>query len=168
MTLLARFAAVAILCVSLGSITLGSRVRYAANPAGDALIRLAWRAPGDAALHCRTPSAEELARLPVHMRRREICERRLPSFRLAVEIDGRRAIDEHIAPAGLRGDRPAVVLRELRLPPGAYQLRVTFTPDAGETAPLRLERALWLEPGGVALVLEDPGSRALILRSAAP
>lgn len=168
MSRLAQFLTLAALCALLGLLALGSRVPYAPNASGAALIRLSWRAHGEAALHCRTPSAEELARLPVHMRRREICERRLPSFRLAVQIDGRDTLDERIAPAGAHGDRPAVVLRELRVPPGAHELRVAFTAIQGEAPPRHLERTLQLARGDVALVMEDPDSRTLVLRTSPP
>jgi hypothetical protein len=167
-TRLAQLLALAALCALLGFLALGSQVPYALNPSGAALIRLSWRAHGEAALHCRTPSAEELARLPVHMRRREICERRLPSFQLAVQIDDRDALDERIAPAGAHGDRPAVVLRELWIPPGAHELRVAFTAIGGEAPPRQLERTLQLERGDVALVMEDPDLRTLVLRTSSP
>jgi hypothetical protein len=154
-----------LLLALLGALVAGTRMPYASNPRDAAALRLAWRALGEAALHCRTPSTEELARLPAHMRRQQICERRLPTFRLAVEVDGRRALDQRIEPAGAAGDRAAVVLRELPLAPGEHRVRIEFTPE-GEpnAAPKRLERTIVLAPGQVALAMEDPETRDLVLR----
>jgi hypothetical protein len=149
-----------------GALAAGTRAPYAAHAADAAAIRLSWRALGEAALHCRTPSAEELAQLPVHMRRKEICERRLPTFRLQVAIDGVRVLDERIAPAGAAGDRAAVVLRELPVAPGVHRLRIEFAAEGGAAAPpKRLDRALSVAPREVMLVMEDPATRQLVLRA---
>jgi hypothetical protein len=149
----------------LVALAAGTQIPFAATPPNTAAVRLAWRALGEAALHCRTPSAEELARLPVHMRRREICERRLPTFRLVVELDGARVVDERIAPAGSAGDRAAVVLRELPVAPGAHRLRIEFAAE-GEAPgpPKRLDQRVVLGAGQVALAMEDPETRGLVLR----
>jgi hypothetical protein len=164
MTVLGRVPGALIACGLLGAIAIGTRAPLTVNGADAAALRLAWRAHGEAALHCRTPSAEELSRLPVHMRRSEICERRLPTFHLVVEVDGAGLLDELVAPAGAAGDRAAVVLRELPLAPGAHELRVGFTPERGGAAPKRLERRFTLGPGEVALVTENAATRQLVLR----
>jgi hypothetical protein len=161
-----RLAGFALALALLGALAIGTRAPYAANAPEAAAIRLAWRALGEAALHCRTPSAEELARLPVHMRRKEICERRLPTFRLAVALDGVRVLDESIAPAGAAGDRAAVVLRELPAAPGAHWLQIEFAAEGeGSAPPKRLDRAVRLAAGDVMLVMEDPTTRGLVLRA---
>ena len=162
-----RLAGPALALGLVAALLAGTRAPYAANPADGAALRLAWRALGEAALDCRTPSAEELARLPVHMRRKQICERRLPTFSLRVAVDGAQLLDERIAPAGAAGDRAAVVLRELSLAPGRHRLEIEFVPeDAGGAArPKRLDRELQLAPGEVALVMEDAATRELVLRS---
>jgi hypothetical protein len=159
-----RLAGVALALGLLGSLLVGTRVPVAVTRADRAAIRLAWRALGEAALHCRTPSAEELARLPAHMRQREICERRLPTFRLVVELDGERIIAERVEPAGAAGDRAAVVLRELPVAAGPHRLRIEFGPEEASAPPKRLERSFTLAAGEVALAMEDPTTRALVLR----
>jgi len=161
-----RLAGFALALALLGALAFGTRAPYAAHAPQAATIRLAWRALGEAALHCRTPSAEELARLPVHMRRKEICERRLPTFRLEVAVDGALVLDERIAPAGAAGDRAAVVLRELPVAPGEHRLQIEFAAEGeGDAPPKRLDRALSLAAGEVALVMEDPTTRGLVLRA---
>ncbi len=163
---LQRGAGLALVAGLCAGIAWGTRVPYAIEPEPDAAIRLSWRAAGEPSLHCRTPSAEELARLPLHMRRKQICERRLPSFRLVVAVDGGAWLDELIAPGGAQHDRPAVVLRELRVTPGAHQLRVELTPEDPASAPQRLDAQVVLHPRAVVLVSEDPQSGALALRHA--
>jgi hypothetical protein len=162
-----RLVGLALALALLGALVAGTRAPYAAYPGDGAVLRLAWRALGEASLRCRTPSAEELARLPVHMRRQQICERRLPTFVLRVAVDGERLLDERIAPAGAAGDRAAVVLRELPLAPGVHRLEVEFAPEevGGAGQQKRLEREIRLAPGEVALVLEDAATRELVVRT---
>lgn len=161
-----RLAGLALALALLAALAAGTRAPYAVNPPDAAAIRLAWRALGEAALHCRTASPEELARLPAHMRQKQICERRLPTFELEVELDGAQVIDERIAPAGAAGDRAAVVLRELRVAPGPHRLRIEFEAEDDAAGPAkRLDRTLTLAAGEVALVLEDAATRQLVLRT---
>jgi hypothetical protein len=98
------------------------------------------------------------------MRRTRICERRLAAFRLRVELDGAPAIDELVAPEGAQRDRPAYVLRELRVRPGPHRLAVRFSPESGDAAPLALDAELELAAREVALVTENPDSGQLEVR----
>jgi len=61
---------------------------YTAEPGDRAVVRLAWRARGERVRECRRLTGEELARLPQHMRQEEVCERRILSYRLRVDLDG--------------------------------------------------------------------------------
>jgi hypothetical protein len=103
------------------------------------------------------------------MRRPEVCERRLAAFRLVVALDGAQRIDERVAPEGAQHDRPAYVLRELRVAPGSHQLAVRFSQefsqqDGAATPPLALDARLDLAAGEVALVTEDSQSGRLEIR----
>lgn len=153
-------------CAALAAaLAWGSRLPFRAEPRDDAVIRLSWRAVSRPVEECRTPTPEELARLPVHMRQTRICERRLAAFRLALELDGRTSIDERVEPQGAQHDRPAYVLRELRVAPGSHRLAVRFTPEAEAVGPpLELEAQIALAAREVALVTESPEGGALVLR----
>jgi hypothetical protein len=155
--------------VTMATVAL-SRVPYGDSDAGAATLRITWRAPGERVEECRTLSAEELEALPVHMRRERICERRFLPYRLQVDLDGRRVIDEVVRPAGAQEDRPLYVFRELDLEPGSHRVEVRWAREDGlertsegttGTGPLSLEASLRLEPGDVALVTYDPVRRIL-------
>lgn len=103
-----------------------SRLPYAAAEGQAALIRFSWRTPGAQVNECRRLSAEELERLPVHMRREEVCERRILPYRLQVRLDGRTVYDELVRASGAREDRPLFVFRELPVAPGEYRLEVRW------------------------------------------
>jgi hypothetical protein len=151
-----------------------SRVPYVHARDDSAVLRLAWRTPGDFVHACRRPTQEELERLPVHMRREEICEGRMLPRRLVVRLNGEVALEETVEAPGARGDRPLSVFRELPLPAGAYDLEVSWV-TVGEVPPrtdgrpgspvpahMAVRTGLRLESRDVALVTFDPDRRALV------
>jgi hypothetical protein len=144
-----------------------SRVPFGPDIADHAVIRLSWRTPGEFVNECRAPTAEELARLPVHMRRDEICEGRILPKRLQVQLNGEPAIDETVRAAGAREDRPLYVFRELRVAPGEHDVAIEWSTQNG-LAPVRqaLEARVRLEPGEIALFTYDVDRRALVVRGA--
>lgn len=166
---------VAVLVVlGMGALT---RFGYLAEPERGEL-RLAWRTRVPREVNCRTPTAEELAELPVHMRQEEICEGRAIAYRLAVRVDGAlvREAGEH--GAGARGDRPLQVFEELPLTPGRHRIQVVFertdgaeagSATADSVAPslparLVLDRTLYVGVRDVVLITYDRDHRTLVLR----
>lgn len=150
----------------------------------DALLRLAWSARPERIETCRELSADELARLPAHMRQPVVCEGRTAEYRLRVVHDGRTVHDRIVRGGGLRQDRRLYVFVEVPLRPGASDIEVLFERAdlTGPTAPLPVEigsptrafdhvparltfrEVLHLGPREVALVTYDTTARTLVLR----
>lgn len=151
--------------VSIGVLT---RAPYAAEPPDVALLRLSWRLRGELVEECRRRTPEELERLPAHMRRVEVCDRRVAPYRLRFSVDGERLADQVVRAAGAREDRPLYVFRERPLAPGPRRLRVSFVRE-GATAPapsaLVLDTLLALKAGQVALVTFDADVGELVVRT---
>ena len=154
-----------------------SQVPYAAEAANDALVRLAWRARGERVQECRRLTPEELARLPVHMRREEECEGRILPYRLLVTLDGIPVITDTVRGAGARQDRPLYVFRELPLGSGRHRLSVTFTREGAERgeaaaaatpARLVLDTMLVASPRQIILVTYDEENRRLEITGGSP
>ncbi|HSL71516.1 MAG TPA: hypothetical protein VK864_14820 [Longimicrobiales bacterium] len=140
------------------------------------VLRLSWRALGREAEHCRPLSEAEIARQPAHMRRTEVCERRVEPYHLQVSIDGVEQLDTLVHAAGARGDRPIYVLRDFALRPGTHRVRVDFVereaaphtrPDLRRHFPdiLRFAGPITVRARQIALVTYDDEARALVLRS---
>jgi hypothetical protein len=173
-----RVAGAALALLLTAGIAALSRVPYEPAHPEEALIRLSWRTPGAFVEECRTLSAEELERLPVHMRRERVCEGRLVPYRLQVALDGRTVIDEVVRAAGAREDRPLYVFRELPVPAGEHRLEVVWeqaeegaaapTARAGATgAPpprLTLHARVRLAPRDISLITYDLDERVLVAR----
>jgi hypothetical protein len=153
-------------------LVVGSALPYAVNRDERALVRLSWRAVGEPVKECRVPTPEELAALPQHMRRPEICEARLSPFHLRVAIDGRAVFDGQILPSGARQDRPTYVFEEFSVAPGEHRLEIRFAEERGEVerelAPLTLDETVTLRPRDILLVARPRDEDALALITPGP
>jgi hypothetical protein len=157
-----------------------SRAPWTEHPGEHAQLRLAWRLRSELVRACRRLTAAELARLPAHMRREEVCEGGLRPYRLEVWVDDRPVADDTIRAAGAHADRPLFVLREFELAPGRHEARIRFTPlwpaaaqtgdderereARGATPPLAFTAPLVLAPRQVVLITYDEERRALVRR----
>jgi hypothetical protein len=152
-----------------------SRVRMAPYPSTDAMLRLAWSARPERIEECRSPTPDELAARPQHMRQALICEGKAATYRLEVRIDDALVVEQEVHGGGLRRDRRLYVFRELVVRPGANRIDVRFTrletPDPrsspvthGEFVPprLALEQRVQLDPREVVLVTYDADRRRLV------
>ena len=181
-----RFAlAAAVVLASGAALAALSSTPYTAESGDRAMVRLAWRARGERVRECHRLSAEQLARLPQHMRQEETCERRILPYRLQVDLDGVRVIDELVRAGGARADRPLFVFRDLSVLPGTHHLQVTFEREGTSAAPgreeeevdateasrraretparLGLDEPVVLVPRQIMLVTYDDGARRLLL-----
>ncbi len=157
-----------------------SRVPYAPVRADHAVLRLSWRVRGMSVETCRRLSAEEIAALPAHMRREEVCEGRVLPYRLVVAVDGDTVAVDTVHAAGARSDRPLYVFREVALPPGRHWIAVGFDRDPEAEADRRVQErgggragpvpppslgyrdSLTLGAGEVALITYDAERRELV------
>lgn len=158
-----------------GVVVLGalSRAEYEATPPDRAELLLAWRARVPRVEECRRLSEAEQAELPAHMRREQVCEGRVASYELQVEVDDDVRDRSIIEGAGARGDRPLYVFRRIPVEPGRHSVRVTFQRvggggSAGATEGVVPDRLLLherVEIGArdVLLVRYDPAARELLL-----
>lgn len=156
--------------VLLCSIAGLSQLRVTTHTAG-AIVRLSWRAEAINVEACRTLSAEELARVPAHMRQPQECTGSRVDYRVVLDIDGAVAFADTVSPAGARRDRPVYVFHDEAVVAGTHEVRVVFTalvPDAYD-APTGQVRREWtdsmaLSDGQIGLVTLDEEGVRLVRR----
>lgn len=95
-------------------------------PPDSAELRLAWSARPERIETCRRLSDAELEARPAHMRQRVECEGRSATYLLTVTVDGVVIDSVVVMGAGLRHDRPIILLRGYEVRPGARAVRVAF------------------------------------------
>jgi hypothetical protein len=177
MNVAVRRGAAGVTAVLLAVLLVGlSRVPFAWVRVEDAQLRLAWQFQSAPVSRCRTATAEELAKLPEHMRQRTICERALRPYRLEVAVDGIARADDTVRARGARADRPLGVFQQLALAPGRHAVHVAFTPlalpsdsaGAAVPAPPVVDTTVTFAPRQVWLVTYDEERRVLALRNRLP
>jgi hypothetical protein len=143
------------------------------------VLRLAWSARPERVEVCREQSAEELAKLPAHMRQPLVCEGTSARYRLTVWHEGRLITDRTLHGGGVRQDRRLYVFHELPLDPGQTSIEVKVDridepganvsprakqPFAVETVPPNLIFAgrVTIGPREVLLITYSPERRELI------
>jgi hypothetical protein len=147
--------------VALWGLARLSEVPYAAGGGQGAELRLSWRMRREAEQTCRRLTAEELARLPQHMREEEVCERRVPPYRLRVTVADSLLDERLVVAAGARADRPLAVFAQFAIPPGTHPLRIEFTRESDVAAD---STALHRSPGDAPTHLPPPpGPHRLVL-----
>jgi hypothetical protein len=160
-----------------------SAAPFRVNALPDARLRVAFSARPERIETCRIPSADELAKLPTHMRQGVVCEGITASYRLEVRRDDSLVAGALLRGGGLRHDRQIYALRELSVPSGRSTIDVRLErldtvaarPGgaqhesdehrrrvADEVPPmLTLHEDVTLDPREVLLVTYDQASRRL-------
>lgn len=160
--------AVAVSLLATSGIGWLARAPYGAAGGGHGLLRLSWRLRGERIESCRSRTAAELAKLPVHMRAPQVCEGRLVAYVLEVQVDDSPAVRKRVLPGGARGDRPVFVLEDHPLSPGPHRVRIGLEREAGGTVHgarrVALDTVLVARAGGIELITLDPGSGRLVHR----
>jgi hypothetical protein len=139
------------------------------DEASDGVLLLDWRLRGEETGSCLRAPAEELERLPVHMRSQDACLGELPSYRLRLRIDGEVVVDQEVRGGGFRGDRPLTVYRELRVDPGRREIQARFHREDGdpEAVELSVQDSVAVEAGRILLLVRRQDTGALELREPA-
>ena len=103
---------------------------YRATPAGSAVVVLTFVHGADRRAQCRRLTPEEIAKLPLNMRRVEDCPRRRQPVYVELDVDGRNLYRASLPPTGIAGDGPSRVYRRFVLPAGAHDIaaRMRDTP----------------------------------------
>jgi hypothetical protein len=97
---------------------------YAPAPPDQAQIVLSFIHGGKPASECRDRTAEELAKLPPNMRRKQICPRERVALLVELEVDGKILFRESLPPQGFAKDFPSHVHRRFPVAPGAHRIEV--------------------------------------------
>ena len=106
------------------ALALVSAAPFRVNALPDARLRVAFSARPERIETCRTPSAEEQANVPAHMRQGVVCEGITASYRLEVRRDDSLVASALLRGGGLRHDRRLYALRELSVPSGRSTIDV--------------------------------------------
>jgi coenzyme F420-reducing hydrogenase delta subunit/NAD-dependent dihydropyrimidine dehydrogenase PreA subunit len=140
--------------LSMAFLAYFSAVVMGPTPEGG-LLRLSFVSPKASKEHCRQLTEAEKKAQPSHMQKKEICERVDSGYRVIVEVEGVRKVEQDFVHGGLRADRPVMVNSELPLSSGSQSVTIHLQQIVKEGHPPRnftLTRNLSVEIGKVYLV----------------
>jgi ferredoxin len=112
-----------LLAAGLGA---ANQLPYHTTPPRSSELVVTFTHPGAVGEHCHVLSEEEKAKLPPHMRRDQICERRRAPVRLRVRVDGQLRVQRAYPPSGLWGDGNSVAIERIPVSPGEHDVEVAI------------------------------------------
>jgi hypothetical protein len=133
---------------------------WRATQPGIGIVRISFRHVSGFAGAVERRSAEELARLPAHMRPLDAgrpATARRSDTRLTVTIDGATVLERTYRPTGFRRDGPVYGYEEQRVAPGTHQVTVTLADVETGTLGWTASRALPIEDGAAPLIEYQAG-----------
>ncbi len=120
---------------------------------GQALIKLSFTHVGKPVGDCRKPSADELAKLPIHMRPTTICPRERSPITVELDIDGVNRLQRSAEPGGLSKDGASAMYQRVLVQAGERRIAVRYSDDVRARAtPYQREITVKLVPGQVLVI----------------
>jgi hypothetical protein len=111
-------------------VALSDRPVYRATPPDTAVVVFTFVHGADRRAQCRRLTPEEIAKLPLNMRRVEDCPRRRQPVYVELDVDGRNLYRASLPPSGIAGDGPSRVYRRFVLPAGPHDFAVRMRDTA--------------------------------------
>jgi len=102
---------------------------YTFLPPDQALIKLTFSHAGKRKEPCRERSAEELASMAKHLRKKKDCPRERSPVDVEMKLDGRTIYNATISPSGLSHDLASPIYERIRLPAGEHNLQISLRDD---------------------------------------
>jgi hypothetical protein len=132
---------------AMAAIAWASTAPMTIHGSSQGVLRLAWSARPERVEVCREQSADELAKLPAHMRQPLVCEGTTARYRLTVRHEGNLVADRILHGGGVRHDRRLYVFHELPLDPGqsSIEVRLDRIDDPGANVSARAKQPFAIE-----------------------
>ena len=95
----------------------------------EALVKLTFSHAGKRKQPCRERSAEELAAMPSHLRKKKDCPRERSPLDVVLELDNQLVYQATISPGGMSSDLASPIYERIRLPIGEHRLQLHMRDD---------------------------------------
>lgn len=102
---------------------------YIFLPKDQALIKLTFSHAGLRKEPCRERSAEELEKMPKHLRKKKDCPRERSPVEVEMKLNGVTIYSDTVSPSGLSHDLASPIYERIRLPAGEHRLQLSMRDD---------------------------------------
>ncbi len=130
------------------------------DPTSGSLLVVAAQTTAGTIQDCRTLSEEELAALPQHMRRKEVCDTRAVPYQLDLWVDDTLRLQKKYTAAGIHGDRPITIAERVGVTTGPHAVKLVLAPaetssDENGLPTFSLEQTIDFEAGRIRVTSLD-------------
>jgi len=98
----------------------------------DSELVVSFKHPGVASLNCKTLTPEELAKLPMHMRKPTSCERKRADVRMKILVDGNEILNKSYIPQGIWKDGNSIALEHISQKDGLHTVQIMIGDKSDE------------------------------------
>ena len=102
---------------------------YTFLPKDMSLIKLTFSHAGKRKEPCRERSAEELEKMPKHLRKKKDCPRERSPVEVEMKLNGEMIYSASVSPSGLSHDLASPIYERIRLPSGEHRLQLSMRDD---------------------------------------
>jgi len=118
-----------------------------------ALVKLTFSHAGKRMQPCRERTAEELAAMPSHLRKKRDCPRERSPLDVEMELDGQLIYRATMPPGGMSRDLASPIYERIRLPAGEHRLQLRMRDDIhSEDFNYILDEFVTLQPAQILVI----------------
>lgn len=126
---------------------------YTHLPADETVLKLSLSHAGQIKGACRERTAEEIAKLPMHMRKMTSeCPRERNNVVVELEMDGKQLYHVVMKPAGLSHSGVSNVYRRINVKAGVHKIKARLKDGEGEGFNYVREETVNLAPGRIMVI----------------
>ena len=120
---------------------------------GMAMVKLTFSHAGKRKQPCRERTAEELAAMPAHLRKKRDCPRERSPVDVELELDGKLIYRATIMPSGMSSDLASPIYESVRVPAGEHRLQLRMRDDVHtEGFDFTLDETVALRPAQIMVI----------------
>ncbi|MFN3604572.1 MAG: cytochrome b N-terminal domain-containing protein [Leptonema sp. (in: bacteria)] len=116
---------------------------------------VSFKHPGQISENCKELSQEELNKLPLHMRKKEVCERKRTPVKMALFINDDKILEKSYKPGGIWEDLNSIAIEEIPLEQGKYKIKVLISDLPNGEWNFNFEEVIFFEEWKKRVILFD-------------
>lgn len=104
-----------------------SDLKYKTPFDGKPSLVISFKHPGQIGEKCRELTQEELNKLPIHMRKKQVCERKRSPVKMAIIINDNKILEKSYKPGGIWEDLNSIAIEEIPIEQGEHFVKVLIS-----------------------------------------
>lgn len=128
---------------------------------GKPSLVVSFKHPGQISENCRELTQEELNKLPLHMRKKQVCERKRSPVRMAIIINNNKILEKSYKAGGIWEDLNSIAIEEIPIEKGEHKVKVLISDSPKEEWNYNFEETIHFEEWRKRVIVFDKQGFAL-------